>query len=105
MGQPNIEADPRRFNWIGATSLPGRVCVDWHTAPDAPFTTNAEAAGITPLPGALTGDGNLVLLDPAQNNSFRVLNRALGVSAEVLLGVPDEHFVEGESHCIRCVSS
>ena len=27
MGQANIEADPRRFNWLGATSLPGRVCV------------------------------------------------------------------------------
>ena len=27
MGLPNIEADPRRFNWLGATSFPGRVCV------------------------------------------------------------------------------
>ncbi len=26
MGQPNIEADPRQFNWLGATSFPGRVC-------------------------------------------------------------------------------
>jgi tripartite-type tricarboxylate transporter receptor subunit TctC len=33
MGQPNIEADPRRFIWLGAFSLPSRVCVDWHTAP------------------------------------------------------------------------
>src|SRR5207253_8749044 len=33
MGQPNIEADPRRFVWLGAYSLPGRVCVNWHTAP------------------------------------------------------------------------
>jgi hypothetical protein len=22
----NLEADPRRFNWLGATSLPSRVC-------------------------------------------------------------------------------
>jgi tripartite-type tricarboxylate transporter receptor subunit TctC len=27
MGLPNIEADPRRFNWLGATSFPGRMCV------------------------------------------------------------------------------
>ena len=27
MGLPNIEADPRRYNWLGATSFPGRVCV------------------------------------------------------------------------------
>src|SRR5262249_29517401 len=33
MGQANIEADPRRFNWLGATSYPGRVCTVWHTAP------------------------------------------------------------------------
>jgi hypothetical protein len=51
--------------------------VDWHSAPDAPFTTNAEAAGITPLPGELRGSGDLLLLDPAQNNSFRLINRAL----------------------------
>ena len=33
MGQANVEADPRRFNWLGATSLPARVCVRWFTAP------------------------------------------------------------------------
>jgi tripartite-type tricarboxylate transporter receptor subunit TctC len=33
MGLPNVEADPRRFQWLGATSLPGRVCVAWHTTP------------------------------------------------------------------------
>jgi hypothetical protein len=55
--------------------------VDWQSAPDAPFTTNAVAAGVTPLPGELTGEGNLILLDPAQNNSFRVVNRALAAGA------------------------
>jgi tripartite-type tricarboxylate transporter receptor subunit TctC len=33
MGQANLEADPRRFNWLGATSRPARVCVRWVTAP------------------------------------------------------------------------
>ena len=33
MGVPNIAADPRRFNWLGATSLPGRLCAVWHTTP------------------------------------------------------------------------
>jgi tripartite-type tricarboxylate transporter receptor subunit TctC len=33
MGAANIEADPRRFQWLGATSLPGRVCAAWHTSP------------------------------------------------------------------------
>ena len=57
--------------------------VDWHTAPDEPFATNAEAAGILPLPGALTGSGDRLLLDPAQNNSFRVINRALATGASL----------------------
>jgi hypothetical protein len=57
--------------------------VDWHNAPDAPFTTNAEAAGIDPLPGQITGNGSLVVLDPAQNNSFAFLNRALSASAQL----------------------
>ena len=33
MGQPNVSADPRLFNWLGATSLPSRVCVAYATAP------------------------------------------------------------------------
>jgi len=32
MGQPNVEADPRRFSWLGATSVPARVCVRSLTA-------------------------------------------------------------------------
>jgi tripartite-type tricarboxylate transporter receptor subunit TctC len=32
-GQPNIEFDPRKFIWLGATSQPSRVCVKWHTVP------------------------------------------------------------------------
>ena len=32
MGQANVSADPRLFNWLGATSLPSRVCVAWITA-------------------------------------------------------------------------
>jgi tripartite-type tricarboxylate transporter receptor subunit TctC len=33
MGQANVSADPRQFNWLGATSLPSRVCVAWSTSP------------------------------------------------------------------------
>jgi len=32
MGQPNIEANPRRMQWLGATSFPARVCTSWHTS-------------------------------------------------------------------------
>ncbi len=39
MGQSNLEVDPRRFNWLGATSLPARVCV---RTPAAPVKTPAD---------------------------------------------------------------
>jgi hypothetical protein len=54
---------------------------DWHTDATEPFTTNAEAAGIVPAPGGITGSGDAVLLDPAQNNSFKFINRAVGGGA------------------------
>ena len=32
MGQANLKVDPRQYNWLGGTALPGRVCAAWHTA-------------------------------------------------------------------------
>ncbi len=57
--------------------------VDWHTDPNEPLTTNAEAAGIVPAPGGITGSGDALLLDPAQNNSFKLINRALAAGASL----------------------
>jgi len=57
--------------------------IDWHTDPTEPLTTNAEAAGIVPAPGEISGTGDALLLDPAQNNSFRLINRALAAGASV----------------------
>ncbi len=51
--------------------------VDWRTAKDEPFTTNAMAAGIEPIAGGISGSGDAVTVDPAQNNAFRLINRAL----------------------------
>jgi hypothetical protein len=61
---------------------PGKT-VDWKTAPDAPFTTNAAAAGIVPRAGGFTGTGDQVLLDPAQNNSFTLMARALADGGKI----------------------
>jgi hypothetical protein len=52
-------------------------------AVDAPFATDSVAAGIIPLPGRIVGAGERLALDPAQNNSFRLLNRALGKGGSV----------------------
>jgi hypothetical protein len=55
----------------------------WGASPEFPFTTNAMAAGIVPPPGSITGTGDHLLLDPAQNNSFRLINRALTTGAQL----------------------
>src|SRR4051794_30615819 len=39
MGQANIEADPRLFQWLGATSFPARICT---AASSTPVKTAAD---------------------------------------------------------------
>jgi len=51
--------------------------VEWRSAPETPFATDSVAAGIVPLPGRITGSGEQVALDPAETNTFRLINRAL----------------------------
>ncbi len=52
-------------------------------APDAPFTTNLRAAGIVAPPVRVAGSGKTLVLDPAQNNSFRLINRALAAGGSL----------------------
>jgi hypothetical protein len=44
--------------------------------PEAPFATNAMAAGIVVPPARITGTGASLVVDPAQNDAFRLLSRA-----------------------------
>jgi hypothetical protein len=57
------------------------TAVPWGASDQYPFTTNAMAAGIVPPPAAITGRGSVLALDPAQNNTFRVINRAIASGA------------------------
>ena len=57
--------------------------VDARTATDAPFATDSIAAGITPLPGRISGNGSQIALDPAENNTFRFISRALANGGSV----------------------
>jgi hypothetical protein len=45
-------------------------------AADAPLATNAASAGITAPPGHVSGAGDALVVDPAGNNAFALLNRA-----------------------------
>src|SRR5262249_52988230 len=85
MGQTNVEADPRRFIWLGASSLPARVCVRWHTAPvktpadlfTQEFIFAGAAAG--PPPSILPTVFNHVL-----GTKFRIIQGYKGTNDAVL---------------------
>jgi tripartite-type tricarboxylate transporter receptor subunit TctC len=76
MGQTNVEADPRRFLYLGATSRPARVCVRWHTAPvKTPadlFTQEFIVAG--------SGTGSSLSILPT------VFNHVLGTKFRIIQG-------------------
>jgi hypothetical protein len=55
----------------------------WGKSAEFPFTTNAVAAGIVPAGSGISGSGAVVLLDPAQNNTFRFVTKALAAGATV----------------------
>ncbi len=52
-------------------------------AAEAPLSTNAVAAGITPPPARIGGAGEALAVDPAQNDAFRLINRALAAGGAV----------------------
>jgi tripartite-type tricarboxylate transporter receptor subunit TctC len=80
MGQPNIEADPRRFNWLGGYSLPSRVCVNWHTSPvktiDDLFTHEMITAG-----GGATSSLSIIptVLNHVLGTRFRIVEGYKGI--------------------------
>jgi tripartite-type tricarboxylate transporter receptor subunit TctC len=76
MGQANVEADPRRFNWLGATSLPGRICVAWHSAP---VKTAADLLTQELIVGG-SGAGSSLSILPT------VFNHVLGTKFRVIEG-------------------
>jgi tripartite-type tricarboxylate transporter receptor subunit TctC len=76
MGLPNIEADPRRFLWLGATSFPGRICVASGTSP---IKTAADVFSNELIVGSV-GVGSSTSIVPT------VLNRVLGTKFRLIEG-------------------
>jgi tripartite-type tricarboxylate transporter receptor subunit TctC len=75
-GQPNLEIDPRRFNWLGATSRPARVCVRWFTAP---VKTPADLFTQEFIVGAAGAGSSLAILPT-------VINHVLGTKFHIVQG-------------------
>lgn len=66
----------------------GELAVDaapFDSVPGIGFDTDANAAGILPRPGELTGQGPAIAIDASQNNAFRAINRAWDEGASVSL--------------------
>src|SRR6185312_10145578 len=68
---PDIHVKPTAYN---LTNAPDAAPFD--SVPGVGFNTSANAAAIVPPPGAITGTGPILALEPAQNNTFRAVNRA-----------------------------
>lgn len=67
---------------------------------DSGFDEVATAAAIRPPEGTIRGSGRGLLLDPAQNNTFRALNRAWDAGGTIVLvggegGAPARYLVTG----------
>ncbi len=51
--------------------------------PGVGFNTDPASAAIVPMPGRITGSGSVLIVDPAQNNTFKAMNRAWKLGATV----------------------
>ena len=70
--------------------------------PGVGFNTDAAAAAIVPPAGRVAGSGPVLIVDPAQNNAFRALNRAWQMGATVQAsagpsGAPIRYAIRGLS--------
>jgi hypothetical protein len=72
---------------------------DFDSPPDAGFDSDPVAAGIVPLAGRAEGGGGALILDAAQNNSYKALGRAWEAGARVRFrpGVPGADGAAGSS--------
>jgi hypothetical protein len=71
--------------------------------PGAGFDTDPASSAIRPTPGAIAGSGSVLVLDPAQNNTFKAINRAWKEGATVQAsagasGAPIRYTVRGLSN-------
>jgi len=74
LGHPSLQADMRRFEWLGAVSLPSRICVSWHTSRVKTAQDVFAHALIVPGGGASSGLSIVpMILNHALNTKFRIV--------------------------------
>ena len=67
----------------GAVPATNTDAAAFDSVPGPGFDIDPGAAAIVPLAGRIRGTGPVLVLDAAQNNIFRALNRAWAAGAEV----------------------
>jgi hypothetical protein len=77
-GGPAAIVRPSPYN-VAAVADPA----PFDSVPGIGFNSSAAAAAIVPPPGRITGTGPALVLDPAQNNTYRALNAAWKQGASV----------------------
>ena len=75
--EPDVRVKPAPYSPAAADAAP------FDSVPGAGFDTQPGAAAIVPPPGRLSGTGPALSLDPAQNNTYRAINRAWTSGASV----------------------
>jgi Zinc carboxypeptidase len=68
MPDPNVKLTP--YSDASQDAAP------FDSVPGPGFNTEANATAIVPLAGRVTGAGRVLSLDPAENNTYRAINRA-----------------------------
>ncbi len=79
LGQP----PPRQVKVTPYEAALDRDAAPFDSVPGAGFDSDPNAAAIVPPAGRVTGSGPVLLVDPAENNTFRALNRAWAAGATV----------------------
>jgi zinc carboxypeptidase len=76
--EPQTKVQPTPYDGtIKADAAP------FDSVPGIGFDAEPAAAAIAPPPGRVTGDGDILVVDPSENNAFRAINRAWQQGATV----------------------
>ncbi len=74
---PDLRSKPVAYSAATTDATP------FDSVPGVGFDTSPSAAAIVPPDGRITGTGSALSLDPAQNNTYRAINRAWTLGAQV----------------------
>ena len=104
LGQANLKIDPRQLGWIGASSVPSRICIAWESSP---IKTVGDLFKTEFIVGS-TGVGSVYSILPTVMNDvlktkFKIVEGYQGV-ADILLAM-ERGEVGGICHNLSAVQN